>query len=290
MSSKDQFNLSFPALIDHEVDGEHIHQRPKDGYINATEMCKADEKQWSNYAQNASSKAFIDELSRSLGIPRDSLIQQISTGSNESRGTWVHPQVAINLGQWLSPKFAVWVTQRIQEWVEGTTKGYMPPHVKRYMMNKAKVPATHFSMLNEVYLELLAPIDDAGVIIPKKVVPDISTGKMFSGFLRDQGIEPNNFPTYKHDYPDGRIVDARLYPVELLSKFRVWLNNEWLPKRAIDYFKERLPDALPHIQHLLSPPDNTQKSLGRPARQIEGIEDKSENVAKAIMQNPPKEK
>ena len=35
------------------------------------------------------------------------------------QGTWVHPHVAINLGQWLSPKFAVRVAQIVEDWGRG---------------------------------------------------------------------------------------------------------------------------------------------------------------------------
>ena len=39
-------------------------------------------------------------------------------------------------------------------------------------------------MLNEIYLALLAPLEDYGIIPPDSMMPDISTGLMFSGFLR----------------------------------------------------------------------------------------------------------
>ena len=249
---------AIPALIEHEVEGAHIHQRPKDGYINATEMCKADSKLFADYYRLKTTKAFLDELSSVMGIPITEdkqgvtpLVYQIQGGNPEGQGTWVHPDIAINLGQWLSPKFSVWVAKCIREWVEGTTQAYMPPHVRRYMMNKAKIPATHFSMLNEVYLELLAPLDDDGIRIPRSMTPDISTGRMFSDFLRDKGIAPEDFPTYAHEYPDGRIVDVRLYPIEHLSAFRMWMNDFWLPEKAVTYFEKRLRAAIPHIQHLL---------------------------------------
>ena len=51
-------------------------------------------------------------------------------------------------------------------------------------------------------------------------MPDISTGRMFSDFLRMKGIVPEEFPTYEHEFTDGRrSVKARLYPVEYLSEF-----------------------------------------------------------------------
>ena len=249
---------AFP-LIEHSINGDHIHQRPKDGYINATDMCKSANKRWSDYHRNPNTKAFIASLSSVVQICTTELIQTIQGGQPKLQGTWVHPQVAIHLGQWLSPEFAVQVSQWVLDWTTGKASGVMPPHVKRYIMNKSKIQPNYFSMLNEIYLELLAPIDDAGIKIPSKIMPDISTGRMFSQFLRDQGIEAGDFPTYKHDFPDGRVVNARLYPVKFLGDFRKWLYETWLPTKATSYFREKFPQALPHINHLLPPPKQKQK-------------------------------
>ena len=51
-----------------------------------------------------------------MGIPIDLLTHSIIRGPNDARGTWVHPQVAVNLAQWCSPKFAVQVSQWVVEW------------------------------------------------------------------------------------------------------------------------------------------------------------------------------
>ena len=108
----------------------------------------------------------------------------------------MHPRVATHLAQWLSPRFAVWVSKRILEWAQGNISRHMPSHVARYIKNRRKIPHTHFSMLNEIYLNLVAPLEDEAFKMPDKMLPDISTGKMFSGFLRKKGIDPNDFPTY----------------------------------------------------------------------------------------------
>jgi hypothetical protein len=48
----------------------------------------------------------LEVLSGSVQIPTDQLIQvNESTGSNESRGTWGHPKVAIRFAQWCSDEF-----------------------------------------------------------------------------------------------------------------------------------------------------------------------------------------
>jgi hypothetical protein len=89
--------------------GVAIQRRPADGYVNATAMCKAYGKHWSHYVENARTTQYLQALSTSLGIPRDLLIQSITTGLNELRGTWVHPRIAVDLARWLHPEFAVWM-------------------------------------------------------------------------------------------------------------------------------------------------------------------------------------
>ena len=109
-------------IVPHTHKGELIHQRSIDGFINATAMCKAYNKSWSNYFQNDSSQEFFDALERSLGIPRDLLIRIIKKGPNDQRGTWIHPQIAINLATWLNPDFAVQVSEWVINWMLGAAK------------------------------------------------------------------------------------------------------------------------------------------------------------------------
>ena len=245
-------------FIEHQVDGEVIAQRPRDGYINATALCKKADKELANYLKNKSTKEFLEELSRSLRIRRDLIVQIINTGPNRGRGTWVHPQVAINLGQWASPEFAVRVSTWVFDWMSGQVAEHMPIHIKRYLINRRKVPHSHFSMLNEIYLNLLAPFEDEGFVLPDRMMPDISTGRMFSGFLRQKGIDPSDFPYYEHEFTGGDrpTVEARLYPIKYLPEFRKFFNEKWLPKQAKKYFEKRAPQALeylPLIQQLPAP-------------------------------------
>ena len=121
-------------LIEHIEANEIIYQRVEDGYINATTLCKACGKEIKHYNSNITTKEFLLELSRSVGIPTDQLIQVINNGPNELRGSWVHPQVAINLAQWASPRFAVLVSKWMSEWMKGTTQKQesIPYHLRRY--------------------------------------------------------------------------------------------------------------------------------------------------------------
>lgn len=256
------YQLSFP-LIQHTVGVSVVPQREHDGYVNATAMCKACGKQFNHYISNATTKAFIEELSSVTGIPGTGLVQIIQGGTPQLQGTWVHPLVAYNLGQWASAKFAVLVSQWIDDWKEGKQKPktVMPPHILRHQMNMAKIPVGFFSVLQEMTYTLVAPLEAQGYSLPSNLMPDISQGKMFCQHLRDvHGINTNGLNTYTHSFPDGRTVKAKLYPLEYLVIFRQLMAQQWLPQ-AENYFKKRDANALPAIQQLLqityNPPSNS---------------------------------
>ena len=180
------------ALIERNVNQEHIQQRLMDGYINATALCKASDKKFNDYNRLKATEEFINELVADTGIPVSELIQIISGGTPQFQGTWVHPQVAINLAQWASPKFAVMVSKWVFEWMTGNVPNAkkLPYHLQRYIMNRSEIPPTHFSIFNEIVYNLIAPLEDKGCELPDNLVPDISEGKMFF-------LTPGVWHTYK---------------------------------------------------------------------------------------------
>jgi len=86
----------------------------EDGYVNLTQLCKAGGKEFFHWKENKNSKAYLHVLSSSIGIPMDELINY-EIGSIKNRSTWGHPQVAINIAQWISPEFGVQVSKWIFE-------------------------------------------------------------------------------------------------------------------------------------------------------------------------------
>jgi hypothetical protein len=247
-------------LIPHVVEKEIIQQRVKDGYINATAMCKAAGKRWPDYNRLGTTTAFIGELSSVVQIPTTELVQSVSGGTPEHQGTWVHPQVAIHLAQWLSPEFAVKVSQWVYDWMSGRSgpsAASLPYHLQRYLLNNDQVPAGYFSILAELSIMLIAPLEKFGYRLPPEMVPDISSGRLFCKWLRDEkGLDTDALPVYFHRYPDGRVVPAKLYPESLLADFRRHVREIWIPKHAIDYFRSRDGAALQYLHKLLPSADS----------------------------------
>ncbi len=103
-----------------EFSGKNIRQRVSDGYLNATDMCKANGKLYGNWYQLYSTKEFLEELSSDIGYPISQLVEVRKGNSKKyKQGTWIHPHVATNLAQWLSPKFAVFVSKLVFRYFSG---------------------------------------------------------------------------------------------------------------------------------------------------------------------------
>lgn len=250
MPSQHQFSLT---LIPHKVAESVIDQRAADGYINATAMCKAAGKQFNEYTSKTSTLAFLDELSAETGIPVSGLVQVVKGGTPGLQGSWVHPQVAIHLAQWVSAKFAVQVSKWVFDWMSG--KGQptkLPYHLERHMINLHKIPRGYFSALQEMTNFMVGPMEVNGYRLPEKLMPDISQAKMLCKYLREScDIDTNKLFKYTHTFPDGREVEANLYPDAFLATFRKLMAEKWMPINAPKYFKERDPTALPALDKVL---------------------------------------
>lgn len=245
-----QYSLS---LITHQVQNSIVDQRASDGYINATAMCKAADRKISHYFENDSYIGFIKALSADAGIPASELVQSIKGGNPSLQGTWVHPQVAIHLAQWLSPQFAVQVSKWVFDWMSGKGQpAKLPYHLERHLMNQNKIPLGYFSVLQEMTNFLVGPMEANGYRLPEKCMPDISHAKLLCKHLRDEcGVDTTSLNKYPHEFPDGRVVQANLYPVEFLGAFRRLMAEVWMPQHAAAYFKSRDPAALPALDKIL---------------------------------------
>ena len=85
-----------------------IQRRVSDDYVNATAMCKANGKRWKDYRESDRCQLYLDALESVAGISVHALVESRSGGAGGG-GTWVHPQVAVDLARWISAPFAVWM-------------------------------------------------------------------------------------------------------------------------------------------------------------------------------------
>lgn len=134
----------------------------------------------------------------------------------------------------------------------------LPNFIERYKDNFHKIPKTHFSVISEMFARMYIELEKVGYVIPdkgldgKKLVPDISVGRGFAKFLRDNQSEFfNTHLKYDHTFPDGRIVEANMYHIDALPMFIRYINEIWIPQNAETYFKTRDPLALDYLPKLL---------------------------------------
>lgn len=92
-----------------------ISSRPIDHYVNATQLCQAGGKKFNDWFRLDTTKELMNELESEAGIPA-SLLVESNRGrtSKYTQGSWIHPDLSIQLAQWISPKFAIQVSKWIR--------------------------------------------------------------------------------------------------------------------------------------------------------------------------------
>lgn len=270
-------------LLDHEYGGEIIRQRASDGFINATAMCRAAKREWPEYRRRKSTDQFFNALALDLGISQAQLsISNLGSpgGDRRNQGTWVHPQIAIDLAQWLSPEFKIRVTRWVMDWMSGlgspvsARRGYIPDFVDRYLLNQKQVPPGYFSVISELFVVAYALLEQEGYVLPEKgahgrnVSPDISVGLHFSTWLKkNYPALADRYVKYTHVFRDGRRIDrVRAYPNSMLGMFRDFVINVWMRDHAPKYFKRVDPPAVPFLETILAalPPPADYPALSAP--------------------------
>ena len=84
----------------------------KDGYVNATLLCKASGKRIDNWMRLDSTKNLFREFSNSL---RSEGVKSTDCLEGKYGGTFIHPDLAVQLAQWISPSFSLQVSRWIRE-------------------------------------------------------------------------------------------------------------------------------------------------------------------------------
>jgi len=159
--------------------------------------------------------------------------------------------------------FRKWVTKEVIPSVRkkgyyGSAKDGLPNFTRRYFDNIQHIERGYFAVITELFVALNGEFEKVGYTIPettpegKTISPDISVGRTFANYLKkiDSPFQ-HDFKRYNHHFPDGRTVEARMYPNEALGEFRNFVLEVWIPEKSRNYFKDRAPKALEYLPTLL---------------------------------------
>ena len=105
------------TIITHDYKGFPVERRIGDGYIEATGICWVTGKVFGDYYRLPETQEFLESLSNKINLPVSDLIN-VRAGSKwteEERGTWLHPLVAMSLGAWCSPEFAAYMRSQLNK-------------------------------------------------------------------------------------------------------------------------------------------------------------------------------
>ena len=128
-----------------DVNGTAIEQRQTDGFINATAMSVAHSKDLTQWFRTKDTLELFEALATDLGVEINSVdLQNLDVSSLSAAkyveifpglifskrgaplmggGTWLHPDLAIQLAQWCNKPFAIQVSRWVREWM---TSAYNP--------------------------------------------------------------------------------------------------------------------------------------------------------------------
>lgn len=125
--------------IERKIEGIAVYQRETDGYVNATQICKAhleitgERKDTSNWLQTNMAQSAIEKLSLVTGIPVTELIEVKQGGKYQ--GTWIHPRLAVRFTMWVNDDFSLFVEDWIHSWLgSGYTPAQMEADIDRVAM------------------------------------------------------------------------------------------------------------------------------------------------------------
>lgn len=128
-------------IVVRQFAGREISHR-EDGYMDATAMCAATGKRWSEYRRLVSTTKYLAHISEKVGIPIESLIQVVT---GRRGGTYVYPTVAIHLAQWCSQAFAAQVSVWVDELVKTGKVELIPEAPKETTLRVVSAPGLSVS-------------------------------------------------------------------------------------------------------------------------------------------------
>jgi hypothetical protein len=198
---------------------QEINQRDQDGYVNLTQMAKANGVLIGHWSQLEATKAYLQALEADIGKATTKLLIINKGGIPNQQGTWAHPLLALNFGRWISPEFAIWCDKHIKTLLETGTVSIVKsertvteyrkalPPVTEYVTAIAKIPELQCS---EALKQLL--LDKAGDELQTAKLLMPSENKIVRMGVSQRAEELGFKPNHKTRGCLGKFVKAKGLP------------------------------------------------------------------------------
>lgn len=182
------------ALMKFEFNGEG-HSFDEQGWFNATEAAKRFDKRPIDWLRLPETEKYISAMCRKSKVRLSHFVKTRRGGSTSTRGTWLHPKLAVRFAQWLDVDFAVWCDETIDQIIRTQSA---PPAIQNLMQLLLKDSASEWELrFPDNYYRALARITNTtydghsggtpavfgqitlnwvyGVILPKDVLSELKS-------------------------------------------------------------------------------------------------------------------
>ena len=157
--------MSVNQLITFEYSGKSV-EFTLDGWVNITPLGKLFGKKTNDYFKNKSTQEFLEALGENLGLEAGKLVS-VFQGTFQEQGTFVHPKVAVHFAQWANPKFALWVSDKIEELLTQGQTSLTPSQPQSFgqldaiqaMLDYMKAQALKVNAIAETQAEVIQRLD-----------------------------------------------------------------------------------------------------------------------------------
>ena len=250
------------------VNGTTVEQRTTDGFINGTAMCVAHGKRMNNWLQTDEALelflALADDLGMEINCENSSNSNRASlsaskycemfpgliiskVGSPENGGgTWIHPDLTVQLAQWCNPRFAIQVSRWVLEWM--TTGVVQPPTPSPLSEDGQRLEMIQKSI--DIMKSQLGGLDDHSISVFKRSILEVATG----GQTKAPGASKANWKETKSNQPvKTKKVKLSVVkgPQELTGKARLAIRNYLLEHRGTKFTNIDLAKALDLSLHTI---------------------------------------
>ncbi|MGF6772900.1 hypothetical protein P3T18_005394 [Paraburkholderia sp. GAS199] len=123
-------------LVRADYDGQEVQFTPA-AWIDATAAAKRFNKRPNDWLDLPSTKEYIAGLDADLNTGKSGIWFRTMRGKNG--GTWLHPELAVELARWLDVRFAIWCNRQIRLLLTGNH-----PHFEHVLLRHATAASNKY--------------------------------------------------------------------------------------------------------------------------------------------------